>query len=171
MRKRGFKRHHYTVVREDKPVGGGTDYVLLRGIGSVEPTSRQEKVQTPTRPSVDGGEIQAELTLFTQDPYPEMDGTGLGSPAPPDDHVGSTYSPDYVIWQGEPFITISYDGWSKNGRNSYRKMGLYYGSQESYLQSVPNEEVDWEGFEDFKQAVNQVEMVIELRMAKVQLPS
>ena len=167
MRKKGFKRQQYTVMHNVYDVNLQEWYwVYLRGTGSINPTPRVDRVSAPSVPE-EQFDIQAEIDLYTRDPYPVMESDPIGQNLP-DDYIGANYRPSRVIWNGVDYATIALDPYSRLGcKNDYRKASLFYSAKNSSIEDVPILDLDWKGLDDFYQAVNSTEMVVELKMSKV----
>lgn len=169
----GFKQHYYTVLREDSTSGywnGGTWVELpkhwyMRGFGIIQPTTRGEEIAATGDPT--GAEpfsIKDELTVYTKDHYPALDGNGDPSTGQSGGAIGTNFHPDYVIWNEATYFAASLNLYSH--RDSRREVGVVYSSAaESDSDLIPLD-IDWQGLDKFKQAVISTEMVVELKLAK-----
>lgn len=156
---RNWKRHTYTVIREES----FSNVRYYRGEGLIQPSSSVASIQVGTT----AFEINNEIIIYTQQDFPKLDTSFISGK--PEDFIGDSYSPDYIVWHGVSYYAYGLGLWSRLGKNSYRKVVCFYNSGNPELPTA--REINWYEIDDFNKAVDTTEMALELKLAKIDLCS
>jgi len=161
MRKRNFLKNIYTVARRQHTSDSVTDddFMYLRGVGLVSPNTPLESVEATKEKNV---KLNHTLLIKTRQDYPCLDGIN-GS----NEDYGLIYSPDVVIWTGRPYVMDSQDLFVQQGKDNHRQVSLIYEADEAEWRDAGLRDLDWKEIDNFKTAINSVEVVLEFKTAKV----